>query len=80
LASALPAPEDAHLLSFPHFDHDSRPTAQIFAGASHDRESRQHVAVTSGHGAVVSNHTSLCGISACTEPTFEEIMDSSFAW
>src|ERR1700676_4471431 len=36
------------LRAFVHWDHDSRPTAPVFAGVIHSCQSRQYFAVTSG--------------------------------
>ena len=61
-------------------NHDSRPTAQILADTSHDRESPQHPAVDIGPWSPLSASTSLfCGNSAGAASTLREIMDSSFA-
>jgi hypothetical protein len=59
--------QTVRLRAFPHVDHDSRPTAQIFVDTSHGRESQQHLAATSGLGR---RNRLFCGNSAGTEPTF----------
>lgn len=56
------------LRAFPHVDHDSRPTAQIFVDTSHGRESQQHLAATSS--GLGRRNRLFCGNSAGTEPTF----------
>ena len=53
-------------------NHDSRPTAQILADTSHDRESPQHPAVTSDHGHLCRRaHLFFAEIQQVPRPLYE---------